>query len=288
MSRLWIFRKLPNDQVLFMEVPQAGGLWLDLEDDQQPDPRWSDPAYVTARLRPPAQFLPEFYSIDDIARPTVIEAYVSELYFDQPYARLKIIEPIRLEFVERSEEAHRVAMAQAKSEPNVDLANGNDGRWWAPKLLLADKELWTRFPKIVGALASGGSSDVILFGRKTADEILVSAGKDYNKHWLNARSWNYGVPQPKRFPRPLGEGMLYHQATGFYGDEVIPLACATTPQIVCHSLLDRRGYLLFYKMQPSRPAWTLDYRGHAIDLGSVGAFYDRSAKQLFIVSGEQL
>ncbi|HEX6118592.1 MAG TPA: hypothetical protein VFZ03_04015 [Dongiaceae bacterium] len=111
-SRKWITRFLRNGGALVMEVPQAGGLFTDLErTDQPPDPLWT-PSYIKSRKRPPDEYLPEFLWFDKADHPTEVEVYVAESYYAQSKARLRIIHPIRIEFVSRTPEAEAKAMAE--------------------------------------------------------------------------------------------------------------------------------------------------------------------------------
>src|ERR1051325_8639670 len=126
MSRLWVTRLLKDSSALIMEIPAAWGLFGDLErPDNRPDPSWT-PEYIQGNMRPPPVILPEFYWANRATNPSFVEAYVSEAYYARPDARLKILKPITIDFVQSSLEAEAKALAQAKSEPPLPL--GEDGR----------------------------------------------------------------------------------------------------------------------------------------------------------------
>lgn len=260
MSRLWVTRLLKDGSALIMEVPEAWGLFGDLErTDGQMDPSWT-PAHIRDYMRPPPEILPEFYWADRATDPTSVEAYVSEAYYAQPRARLKVLAPFKIEFVPSSPDAEATAIAQKNSEPPLPL--GEDGRvdWAAPLAIAIEKADWSKLDEVSTAVQDNAGTDFAL------PSPLPSALRDYagrSLRWeMNPTSDAYGVPQPSRLPN--GEGVLYRQATGRHADDTVPVRCdASFSQ--CSLSLDERGFVVFYKHK--HPNFNF-----SVKVGSVTAF----------------
>jgi hypothetical protein len=283
-----IIRPLQSGAGLMMEVPSAGGLWLDLNKRRPQNPLWKDPEVVAAMLRPPPEFLPEFYWINNLTNPTVMESYIAEAYYQQPTARLKIIKPIQLVYVPPSLEARRIATDQALAEPKVDLTHGlrsGDPRWWTSFSLFAVEEnVWRKVGVVAQAISAAGGQDHVLFDNRQGSALFDVAWPIYREHWANTRPYHLGVPQPEKYPRPVArEGMLYGENTGYHGDGGLPVECAGTGGL-CRTLLDRKGYEIFYF---DRPAPKLGFNSHVIDLLSAPAFYDRNTNKIYMVGREK-
>jgi hypothetical protein len=212
-SRVRIARLVKSGGVLMMEVPSAGGLWTDLEGHATPQAHWTD-EYIERYMRPPREFLPEFYWFDDARHPKRAEAYISESYYDQPIARLKIIQPIRLEFVPRSPQAEATAIAQIESEPSFEYFEGRTAYgpgWWQTIFLLPlDRGEWSQIAEVASAVAEH-DSEVVKFNPATSKAL-----HDYARTallWGDRRRTSFGVPQPRKYgDDPFHpDGILYER-----------------------------------------------------------------------------
>ena len=275
------------------KVPQIGKLWLDLDKNARREAVWDDPLYVERSLRPPPDFLPEFYWVDSLSDPEVIEAYISEAYYFQPGARLKIITPIRLQYVDPSAEAEREAESQAMAQPSVDFRKGRGGAgsagWWKTVTLLPVDEVASRkVPDIAAKIDAGSDGPYVVFDRKTESKLFDAVAPMYEAHWLDARSGAYGIPQPKKYPQPKWqEGVIARHGLGEYGDGRISLKCEMTRR-TCSAVQDMQGYYIFYDHFPAPRRLTLIFNSYSIEMNDIGAFFDRQSKRIYIIADEDL
>ena len=86
--------RLKDGSALLLRLPTADGLWDDLEGY---DTGQYTAEEVARKFRPPDEFLPELSWVDDLETPTLKERYLSEAYYTQPNARLRIVRPFKLE-----------------------------------------------------------------------------------------------------------------------------------------------------------------------------------------------
>lgn len=282
-SRSSIVRPLKAGGALMLEVPDVAGLWLDLQKGVKPRPQWKDPSYVERRLRPPPEFLPEFYWINRLADPTVVEAYISESYYSQPKPRLKVLRPIRIEYVAPTTDAAQTAAEQKAAEPPIDLLKGrhfgSPGYWIGFTLLPVEAAVWSRVPEVVHQIEAASAENLVVLDRPSVEKLYSVAWPIYRAHWGDSRSEALGVPQPRKFPQPKGEeGMILGQWMGHYGDGRIPVRC--DPSERCMPLTDQRGFYIFYD-KLRHPM--LSVGQHSLDLAKVPAFYARDANLVYVI-----
>jgi hypothetical protein len=289
MSRRWVLRRLASGQLLAMKVPHAAGLWSDAEGVTPRDPRWDDPKYVQYFLRPPDEFLPQFYWIDSLSSPRAAEGYVSAFYYKQSFARLKIVKPIKLEFVVPSERAHDLAEQQRLSEPDFQLNPGQtegSSDWWALSLQPVDKAVWSKMPKVSDTIRAHLEEQLILFDYKTVQEIWKAVGRKARRHW-QVRNGDFGVAQPDKYPFPQNEGLLYGEGTGGYGDAIIPTKCTPPRPVVCDPLQGRVAFLAYTPHPGFQNGFRLRIGGLVIDVPGAGAVYDRKSDALYILGFDE-
>jgi hypothetical protein len=287
MSRLWIIRPVRSGGVLVMEVPDAGGLWTDLEGHVPPQEKWT-PQYVERYLRPPPEFLPEFYWFNDLENPTVAEGYISEAYYEEASARLKIVEPVRLDFVPPSPETEAKAIAQMKAEPVLDFVKGRVGgkaygsSWWqAVYLVELSPDEWARVPEVVEAVQASGHA-VVTLAPKAPEPLLEFAHRTLKRAAMQGGP-RYGVPQIRKYAADKYHryGVLYQSGSGLSADSIVPVSCDAESK-VCKALMDRRGFLIFYdNFRPS--GGTLDLRRISVPLKFGSAVYQRDTQKLYII-----
>jgi hypothetical protein len=166
---------------LLLRLPSADGLWDDIEGyDEEPH----SAEEIARKLRPPAEFLPEMSWVDDPEKPTVKERYLSEAYFTQPNAKLKIIRPFKLEFVPASEGSESVAAAQRAAAPKISkLAEGIP----EPAALFAiARSQWSSHPDLAAFLEKSPQTELTIL----RPNIVKQSGKS---GWRAS-----GVCRPKR------------------------------------------------------------------------------------------
>jgi hypothetical protein len=279
MSRLWVTRLLKDGSALIMEVPEAWGLFGDLErTDGQMDPSWT-PAHIRDYMRPPPEILPEFYWADRAINPTSVEAYVSEAYYAQPRARLKVLAPFKIEFVPSSPDAEATAIAQKNSEPPLPL--GEDGRvgWAAPLALAIEKADWSKLDEVTRAVQDNSGTDFAF--TDPILRILVDYASTKLRWRLNPTSFAYGVPQPMRFPD--GEGILYRKASGRHADSTIPIRCDPNFNR-CALSLNERSFVVFYRHKLSTLNFSMSV-GSVTRSGQAGrAIYKHDNETIYLIT----
>lgn len=254
-SRLWVKRVLRSGGVLFMEVPDAAGLFADLEHPDQPHPpRWT-PSYIQHYLRPPAEFLPEFLWLDRASDPTVIEGYLSEAYYAQAAARLRVVAPIRIEYVARTPEIEAIALAQKQSEPLVEITTP-DGTWWHAPLgySVTFTQLRQLAPEIAVEIDEGRTEGFSVLSKEASEALFAITGRDLRFAW-GYRTRGDGVPQPKKYPD--GHGILYRKWAGLTMDEGQHISC-NLERRECILESDVKGFVSFYRANFREPGWILN------------------------------
>lgn len=279
-SRLWVVRPLKKGGALMMEVPQAAGLFTDLErTDEPPEPNWT-PENIRDFLRPSEEFLPEFRWVDNLEHPTVIEVYLAESYYAQEKARFRIIRPIRIEFVPPTPEAEATALSQMEAEPRWDFRLP-EGRSWNALVAIA-----IPLAEFSGLPPEAKRQFEDLLARKEAvlPEEVEQTLVDYARLQLNIlpnyRSRGYGVPQPKKYPD--GHGILYGQAIDPTADADIPISCEIgTKQ--CRVRDGESGYAIFYPSQFSTGDWAVTAGTTAFQLRTGGSHIDFDRERVLLI-----
>lgn len=279
-SRLWVVRQLKNGGALMMEVPQAAGLFTDLErTDEPPEPNWT-PENIRDFLRPPEEFLPEFRWVDNLEHPTAIEVYLAESYYAQEKARFRIIRPIRIEFVPPTPEAEATALSQMEAEPHWDFRLP-EGRNWDALVAVA-----IPFGDLSGLPLEAKLQFDDLLARK---EAMIPADveqtiRDYARLQLNIlsnyRSRGYGVPQPKKYPD--GHGVLYRQAIDPTADADIPVSCDIRAKH-CRVHDGETGYAIFYPSQFSTGDGTVTAGATAFQLRTGRSLIDFERERIVLI-----
>lgn len=265
-SRLQVTRRLKGGGALVMEVPQAAGLFTDLERaDEAPDPRWT-PDYITAYLRPPPEFLPEFRWVNSIDHPTSIELYYTEAYYAQENTRLRIVSPIHIEFVPPSQEAEMLVMQQMESETPVNISDPNGLEWGA---LMATEipfaELAKLPPDVRIQMDKLMSENGVQIPIEPAKRLWTYAHQVMNV-MPGLRSERLGVPQPRKYPD--GYGRLYRGAIPQTADYGIPIRCSELEKR-CVIAGGERGYAVFYRAPYWFGGWTIQV-GNAVNPAKPG------------------
>jgi len=280
MSRLWVTRLLKNGGALVMEVPEAWGLYGDLEHPGKPLPKNWTPKYIEKYLRPPPEILPELYWTSRPANPTFVEAYLSESYYARPKARLKIVTPFKIDFVPPSPETEAKAIQQKNNEPPLPL--GPDGRvgWMAHNAYVIPQSEWTKIDAVASFPKAADTDADVVLPRDLAEALGRYARLQL--HWdPHPASEAYGVPQPVKFPD--GEGVLYRQASGLYASDTIPLRCAEN-MTECRMAEDQKGSVVFYREQKGPAKFTVVVNGVSFRMDGGGAVYDHVSGAIYIFS----
>jgi hypothetical protein len=278
-SRLWIARILKGGDALLMEVPDAAGLFTDLErTSEPPDSGWTE-QYMRDYLRPPPEFLPAFFWVDDAKAPRVMEGYVSETYYQQSSARLRIVEPIRIEFVPPTREADETAWQQARAEPHIELYKPGElsGAWSGIRILRINEDEWTQWPDVAPAIASAIENGVDALAPDIEERIFHSARRLLR--WGSASYERRGVPQSKF--AESGWGMLYRADGSLRADATVPAACDWTT-MTC-TLAEGQGYHILYKRRMNQPGIKIMLAGRLIDLRLGMVAMDRDTSDIFLV-----
>lgn len=279
MSRLWIARTLASGSALLMEVPDAAGLFADFERIDEPaKPAWT-PASIRDFMRPPPEFLPLFVSVDRADAPSVMEAYVSDAYYRQAHARLRIVDPIRIEFVPPTQEAHDTAWAQAHAEPHIDLYDPGElsDAWSGLRVLKIGREDWSRWPDVEPAISGAIESRASGVPMETENLLFRKAAREL--HWGSGHFRRYGVPQSKY--ADSGWGRLYQVEPSRRSDATIPVSC-DWQAMIC-SLEPGRGYHILYKRKLDRPGTRIDIRGTLYDVRLGMAVIDHETSDVYLI-----
>jgi len=279
MSRLWVTRLLRNGGALVMEVPRAGGLYSDLDHPGKPLPKTWTSSYIEKYLRPPPEILPEFYWANRQTDPTLVEAYLSESYYALPNARLKIVEPFKIDFVPPSSEAEAKAIGQKNSEPPLPL--GPDGRvgWIAPFAYEIPRSEWMKIDAVASFLGGTDSNADIVLDGDLIDPLARYRTSQMHRN-PHPSSQTLGIAQPVKYPD--GEGVLFRRATGLYASDTIPLSCGED-MTECHTAEGQKGSLVFYREQkgPERFSVVINGENHRID--GRGAVYDHVSGSIYLL-----
>lgn len=261
-SRRWIIRELQGGGALVMEVPQAAGLFEDLENPNGNSGTTTSTTLADGYSRPPKIYLPEFSWFDNAAKPTVIEIYISEAFYASA-ARLKITQPFRISFIASNDEVEAEAIRQANSEPELGPFGDSQVAWKAitgveiPSSVLASLPSELRGP--LRELQARGQSNI--------PQPLTQSLWDYSRLSMGVlpsfRSNGHGVPQPKLYPDD--KGVLYRQAPGPTADGAIPADCSIAAK-VCSFLVSQRGYLIFRQMKLNDGDWRISIEGRLFEL----------------------
>lgn len=279
MSRLWVTRLLRNGGALVMEIPDAGGLFDDLEHPGKPLPKTWTLSYIENYLRSPPEVLPVFYWADRQVDPTRVEAYLSESYYALPSARLKIVEPFKIDFVPPSPEAEAKAIGQKTSEPPLPL--GPDGRvgWIAPVAYEIPRSAWTRIDAVDSFLRGTDTNSNVVLNRDLIDLLARYQTGQLHRHPHPSRQ-NLGIAQPVKFPD--GEGVLYRRASGLYASDAIPLSCSED-MTECHMAEDQKGSLVFYRDQKGPDQFSVVINGESRRIVGGGAVYDHVSGSIYLL-----
>ena len=291
-----ISRKLKSGGALHVRVPRACQLWRDT---------WSPPdhrealgrgRYADFMVRPPDNFLPFVAWTDDWRGPEVAQIFASEGYYDQPEARLKILNfaieqgPYPLDTaaeqrIERDYQANRkIKFYPPTPKPKTDPAgleyrriraeHAWDGRYLIP---MYEAE-WRQAPLIAAFI------DALPLGDELVKlPVAVYAGNDFNTNvrgkmvtqltgrtwqrsqlWLNA--YRNGIPRH-------GErhGTLYlkksridagGQDYGKFGSKLLRVADDLIPLDcklgICRARFDQQGSFQFRPRNKARHSFGVE------------------------------
>jgi hypothetical protein len=225
---------------------------------------------------PPAEFLPALAWVDDLQSPTVKESYVSEAYFSQQKARLKIVRPFRLEPLAPSKELEDQAAAQRAAAPSVSEAAESNPDGIA--LYSASREQWSGSPEVAAFLQSPPEGEIIVLPAELWQSLLPVRMKVGGGWPAYPRA---GIPQPIRYPKTYGR--LANSLAGSYADRAIPVDCTPTTR-ACDVWLDELGYYRgTYAMKIREGSFTLALPQGRVQMKGSGAIYVRSLDRLFLV-----
>lgn len=264
-SRRWIIRELQGGGALVMEVPQAAGLFEDLENPNGNSGATTSTPLADGYSRPPEIYLPEFTWFDNATKPTVIEIYISEAYYASPIARLKITQPFRISFVASNNEVEAEAIRQASVEPKLAPFGDSQVAWKA----ITGVEIPSSALASLSSELRGPLRELQARGQSNIPQPLTQSLWDYSRLFMGVlpsfRSNGYGVPQPKLYPDD--KGVLYRQAPGPTADAVVPADCSTASK-VCSFLVSQHGYLIFRQMKLNDGNWQISIEGRLFEFKS--------------------
>ena len=272
-------------------------------------------------IEAPDNYLPYFFWADDADNPTVMEGYISEIYYDQPYARLKINEVKIGPFTDQVPDG-RTVLDDYINDPNPmnvftlrmharfrshPMRRAN---WYGHALFPIREDEWRTSPTLVAALNGIQPEDGLYNVPKDTREAGMgeiewpasSAGLSSrvaaNRHQMLIRPGS-GVP---RYHNELsvgtgadspGHGLLTTTINPelFFAlrrvEEVVPMDCAGNR---CLVLQDRRGYYQFQLKKPGpNPIDTVVYQGAEISVEyGLGMLYDPKTGMLWLISNETI
>ena len=275
-------------------------------------------------IKAPDNYLPYFYWADDVDAPTVMEGYVSEVYYDQPYARLKINEVKIGPFTDQIPTGRRV-LDDSVSDPaptgvitlhrHARFGRDHDQgiNWYGNALFPIREDEWRTSPTLVAALdgirPEQGVHDVPKAVRETgmrdidwtASSLGISSKGAANRLQMLIRTGG-GLP---RYRGELsvgtgaevpGHGLLLTAIDPnlFFGlrrvEEVVPMDCVGNR---CVALEGQHGYYRFQLIPPSSPSPvdTVVYQDTEISVEyglGLGLFYDPKTRTLWLVSRETI
>ena len=272
-------------------------------------------------IRAPENHLPYFFWADNADEPTVMEGYVSEIYFEQPYARLKVkgvsIGPFGWEvpsgrrlvddYVDDQDPLNIFTLRQhPRFRGDSRLVN-----WFGRGLFPIHEEEWRTSPTLVAALDGIRPQDGLYSvpaaireaGYPEIEWPASSAGfsskTSANRHQALIRPGN-GLPRYGG-EISLGTGaenpghdmfVTTIRSDVFFAlrrvEEVVPMDCVGNR---CEVLEGRRGY---YRFQLRRsgvpdPVDTIVYQGVEIGVEyGAGLFYDPKTRVLWLVADETI
>ena len=273
-----------------------------------------------AEIEAPDNYLPYFYWADDVDAPTVMEGYVSEIYYDQPYARLKINEIKIGPFTEQIPEGRRELGDDADSADPADtislrrharFGRGHDQgiNWYGHALFPIQEDEWRTSPTLVAAFDRIRPEDGL---HNIPQEIRRTGLSEISRDGYPAKLSSKGaanrlgmlIGSGKGLPRYRGElsvgtgaevpghGLLDNIFPDLFFamrrmEEVVPMDCVGNRCIV---LEGRHGYYRFQLKRPGpNPIDTVVYRGVEIRVEyGWGHFYDPKTRTLWLVSHETI
>ena len=266
--------RLKDGSALLLRLPSADGLWDDLEGY---DTGQYTAEEIARKFRPPDEFLPELSWVDDLETPTLKERYLSEAYYTQPNARLKIVRPFKLEFVPTSQEAEAVAAAQRAAAPK--LAKKAEDHPELVALYALSPPQWSSHPEIADFLKTVPQAELSILP-KDLKEIIRQIGIE--NRWGVPRYTQAGISQPTKYPDT--KGMLFGADPEQYADAAIPLDCDVEARL-CRPMLDARGYYRGeYAMKFTKGEFELAFPSGSAQGWLGRAIYVRSLDQIFYVS----
>ena len=310
-------RRLSDGGGLFMSAPSPCGFVNRYINQYR---RGHERGRPLEEIEAPDNYLPYFFWADDADSPTVMEGYISEIYYDQPYARLKVNEVRIGPFTDRVPKGRTLLDDEVADQDPLNIFTlreqtrfRGDARlvgWRGHALFPIREEEWQTSPTLVAALDDiqpedglynvpmaiqrSGLPEITRDGYLTGLSSKIAA----NRHQMLIASGG-GLP---RYGGDLsvgtgaevpGHGLF---VTAIHPDlffalrrveEIIPMDCVEKR---CMVLEDRRGY---YRFRLTRggpdPIDTIVYQGIEIGVwfGS-GLIYDPKTKTLWLVGWESI
>ena len=310
-------RRLSDGGALFMRAPSPCGFVNRYINQYRKGHERGRPL---EEIEAPDNYLPYFFWADDADSPTVMEGYISEIYYDQPYARLKVNEVKIGPFTDRVPKDRTLLDDEVVDQDPLNIFTlreqtrfRGDPRlvsWVGQALFPIQEDEWRTSPTLVAALDNirpeDGLYDVPKELRETgmgeiqwpASSAGLSSRIAANRHQMLIRPGN-GLP---RYGGELsvgtgaevpGHGLF---VTAIHPDlffalrrveEVVPMDCVDNGCVV---LEDRRGY---YRFKPMRRGSirvdTVVYQGVGISVEyELGMVYDPKTKVLWLISQEAI
>ena len=266
--------RLKDGSALLLRPPTADGLWDDLEGY---DTGQYTAEEVARKFRPPDEFLPELSWVDDLETPTLKERYLSEAYYTQPNARLRIVRPFKFEFVPASKEAEAVAAAQRAAAPK--LAKKAESHPELVALYTLSRPQWSSHPEIADFLKTVSQTELSILPNDLTETIRRIG---IENRWGVPTRTHAGISRPTKYPDT--KGMLFGADPERYADAAIPLDCNVEARR-CRPILETRGYYRgTYAMEFTKGKFELAFPSGSARAWLGSAIYLRSLDQIFYVS----
>lgn len=243
------------------------------------------------------RFLPRIYWINDLANPTLIEAYYSEAYHEQPKRRVKLLRfSAKLDAFPVTGEALRRARSQEAADPPMSAIYPRGcGTWcWrAQAFAQIHEQEWRQVSEIATAIETLPSGTELIFLSSDQKKLLSPFMRSRQVSWLLLE---FGVPRRRDdhgligiLPRSQVSDQLWLDRLRASADELIPVRCEGQ---TCRPNFDERGYVIFYKKEEFRSGgrfrW-IEINGTRIGVRDFekwrGAIYDPMTRTILIRTG---
>ena len=313
-------RRLRDGGALFMSAPQpcntAKRLLRKMKQGRKGGRRLEE-------IQIPKNYLPYFFWADNADNPKVMEGYVSEIYFKQPYTRLKIKNVDIGPFTWRVPDGRQVLDDALYDQDPLNIFTlryhprfrGDHRRainWTGHALFPIREDEWRTSPTLVAALEGIGPEH----GLYNVPEAVREAGMT-DISWQASSEGRSSMSAANRLQSMIRKGVGLPRYGGdihigigaddpghgvlggpmidkklFFAlrrvEEVVPMDCVGNR---CEVLEDRRGYYRFKPDPVGAPDQvdTIVYQGVEIGVEyGAGLFYDPKTRVLWLVADETI